>query len=89
MKTRRNGLIASLAIAAALALSGAGVQAERFGRDSVYAVPGKTVATKIVANAQVTRYGRDSVYDAAQAPAGSKTIGASGESAETLKSGRS
>ncbi len=73
MKTRWNALIASLTVAGALALPAAGAQAERFGRDSVYAVPGKTVATKIVVNSDVTRYGRDSVY-ATQAAASGKTI---------------
>jgi hypothetical protein len=87
MKTRCNALIASLTVAVALALPEAGAQAERFGRDSVYAVPGKTVATQIVANADVTRYRRDSVY-ATQAPASGKTLVDTTAGSTTTRYGR-
>ncbi len=63
MKTRRNVLISSLTIAAVLAIPATAAQAERFGRESVYAVPGKTATSQAIhSNVFANRYGRDSVY---------------------------
>lgn len=51
-------VVASLAVVA-----GAHAQQQQFGRDSVYAVPGKSnKASAPVSGAPVNRFGRDSVY---------------------------
>ena len=59
-----NYKFATLAIATAVAVSGGAVyaqQIEQFGRDSVYAVPGRS-ASNATTRSDAQRYARDSVY---------------------------
>lgn len=58
---QKSAIYAFAAIAMASAFAPQADAAQRYGRDSVYAEPGKSYGSAS-ANAQVQRFGRDSVY---------------------------